>query len=154
MARITVEQAKAWLEPTKLQHPDNLDEELLGHVETEVLARITSAYSTTTWVDSSTTPLIVQTIISKMYASFYYSRAYSEDNGTNDNTWATKLQANAEMLITGIVAGTIEIPEVGTSTIQQPAFYPTDASSAMDPRDNNGDDTSVGPSYFSMGTVF
>jgi hypothetical protein len=58
------------------------------------------------------------------------------------------------MLITGIVAGSIEILEVGASVTGQPSFYPDDNSSMQDPRDNNSADTSLGPAAFSMGQVF
>jgi hypothetical protein len=77
-------------------------------------------------------------------------RQYSEDVGTQENTYALKLDANAEMLIAGILDGSIEIP--GTiSTTTDPAYYPTDASSAQDPTDL---DPSLGPAKFSMTTVF
>lgn len=154
MARITVVQVKAWLEPTKLKHPDAMQPALLEHAETEVLARVASVYDTSTWVDTSTTPPLIQTIISKMYAGWYYDIAYSEDVGANENTWAQRVIQNAEMLIVGIVDGSITIPTIGPSTIAQPVFYPNDNSSIQDPYDNRSEDTSLGPNKFSINQVF
>jgi len=154
MARIAVVQVRAWLEPTKLKHPDAMLPALLDHAETEVLARVSSVYDITTWVDATTTPPLIQTIISKMYAGWFYDIAYSEDVGANENTWAQRILQNAEMLIVGIVDGSITIPTVGPSTIAQPMFYPNDNSSIQDPRDNQGYDTSLGPNKFSINQVF
>jgi len=148
MARITLPEAQAWAEPTKLTLA-SLDTELLAHIEEEVLRRVGVVVDTTTWVDSTTTPKIVKTAISKLYVSFLYDRQYSEDIESNSN-WARRLADNAEMLITGIVDGTIEIPGT-TGDAGQPLFYPTDISSNTDP---TFDDPSLGPAKFSMGMVF
>ena len=150
MARITAQQAQAWFDKTKLTITQ-LDMDLLDLIETEVLGRLGAAYDTSTWIDSATTPKLVKTAISKLYAAWYYNRVYSEDTGT-ENAYATKLENNAEMLISGIVSGTIELPEVDVDlTTGQAAFYPTDESSAMEA---TADDRSLGPGVFSMGTVF
>lgn len=153
-ARITVEQAKAWLEPTKIQHPDSLDADLLAHVETEVVAQIASSFDTSTWVDTLTTPKLVQTTIAKMYAALYIDKIFSEDVSKLESSYVQRLLTNVSMLITGIVGGSITIVEVGDSTVEQPVFYPNDNSSIQDPRDNNSFDTSLGPAAFSMGQVF
>src|SRR6266702_3549482 len=115
MSLTTGEQVKAWLEPTKLQHPDSLDVLLCTHAENEVLARISSAYDITGWTNDTTTPPLVQTIIAKLYAGWYIQRQYSEDNEVG-GSWAATLLSNAEMLIAGIIEGSIQIPTIGAST--------------------------------------
>lgn len=148
MSRITVNEAKAWAEPTKLTIAP-LDVDLLDHLEEEVLRRVGVVVDTTSWVDAATTPKIVRTAISKFYVSMLYDRQYSEDIA-DGNAWAQRLAANAELLISGIVDGTIEVPGA-TSEAGQPVFYPNDASSAATP---TFDDPSLGPAKFSMNMVF
>jgi hypothetical protein len=149
MARITLAQAQGWAELTKLELPA-LDLALLNQLESEILARLGSAVAISTWIDDTTTPELVQTIIAKTYVSWAYNRQYSE-NQSESNDYANLLLQNAEMLITGIVEGTIEIPNVPGIGSGTPAFYPNDASSAMEP---TADDMSLGPAKFSMGKVF
>lgn len=149
MARIIVQEAKAWCERTKLP-VTALDEDLLAHIEEEVLRQISSAYDTTTWVDQASTPKLVRTIISKMYISWLYDRQYSED--AEANVYAARLQNNADMLIKGIVDGSVVLPDATIPTTAGFAsFYPTDISSAQEA---TADDSSLGPSKFSMGQVF
>lgn len=154
MSRVTTSEIQAWLEPTKLSiTAPNLD--LLEHMEEEVLVRISTAYDVSGWTDVSSTPKIVRTIISKLYASFFIDRAYSENQEEN-NDYAQKLKDNAEMLITGIVGGLIPIPDVpggngGNTTVDRAAFYPTDSSSAQKPTSDN---PSLGGPYFSLGKSF
>lgn len=148
MARITVAQAKAWAESTKLSIVA-FDTDLLAHIEEEVIRRVSVAVTTTGWVDTATTPAIVQTAIAKLYVAWLYNRAYSEDIA-DGSAYADKLEKNAEMIITGIVDGTIEIPgQAGTGGM--PLFYPTDSSSNSAP---TATDTSLGPAAFSMGMIF
>lgn len=151
MARITLAEAQAWAEGTKFTISGSLaTDELLAHIEEEVLRRVGVVVDTTSWVDETTTPKIVRTAISKLYVAYRYDRQYSEDIMESGSAWSERLRMNAEMLITGIVDGTIEIP--GTSSeAGQPEFYPTDSSSMMQPTSS---DPSLGPAAFSMGMVF
>jgi|ERR1041384_2921449 len=148
MARVSLEDVQAWVEPTKLK-PSSLDLDHLSQIEEEVLARIASAYDTSTWVDKSTTPRLIQVIIAKVYTGWLYDKFYSE-NQNYPNNYARMVRSNAENLIQGILNGTIEIPGV-TTTISSAVFYPNDASSALAP---TTDDPSLGPAKFSLGKVF
>src|SRR3954469_6932378 len=125
MSRITAPQAQAWFDKTNLNVGSTLDLALLAEIETEVLARLGAAFDISTWVDNATTPRLVQTILSKMYAAWFYNRQYSEDVG-DANEYANKLVANAELLITGLINGTIDLPEVPATddTTGQAGFYP------------------------------
>lgn len=149
MARIAVEDVQAWVESTKLK-PSALDLDHLSQIEEEVLARLSSVYTTTSWVDRTTTPRLVQVIISKLYAGWLYDKTYSE-NQNYPNNYARMVKANAEMLIVGIINGTIEIPGATTTTLAGASFYPNDASSAQTP---TSVDPSLGPAKFSLGRLF
>lgn len=149
MALITAADAQGWGERTKLDL-STLDTDLLDQIESEVLARINSVYDTSLWISPATTPRLIRTIISKMYVSWFYDRQYSE-NQDEGNDYAALLRSNAEMLITGLLDGTIEIPGTTATTSQIASFYPNDASSAQQP---TADDMSLGPAKFSMGRPF
>lgn len=150
MARITPADVAAWSEKTKLAIT-TLDPALVDQVESEVIARLSAALDTSTWVDSTSTPLLIRTAIAKKYFAILYWRFYSEDVGGQENTYADKIDANAELIISSIIDGSMIVPGVVDSEISSPSFYPTDASSAQTP---TFDDTSLGPNAFSMGTVF
>ena len=150
MARITPDDAQGWGESTKLDL-STLDASLLNQIEAEILGRLSSAYDSTLWVDDLTTPSLVKVIIAKTYVAWFYDRQYSE-NQDEGNDYAALLRMNAEMLMTGLIDGTIDIPnvpQVGSGL--GASFYPNDASSAQEP---TFDDPSLGPSKFSMGRVF
>jgi hypothetical protein len=150
MARITVEEAQGWVDRSKINLA-TLDLSLLNLLETEILTRIASAYDISTWISSTTTPDIIRVIISKTYAAWIYDRAYSE-NQTQGNDYAIILRSNAELLISGLIDGTIDIPGVPPiGSGSGPSFYPNDASSAQEP---TAEDPSLGPAYFSMGKAF
>jgi len=152
--RVTLEEVRALAERTKLAIT-TLDTELLNSFEDEIIQRLAAqidAATLATWTTPDTTPKLVRTIISRKYFAWFYFRQYSEDIGTNENTYALKLDASAEMLIAGILDGTIIIPGI-TTDISTITFYPTDASTATDPKDVPSD-PSVGPAAFSMTTTF
>lgn len=150
MARIEIQEAQGWAEPTKLPIPA-LNPLLLDQVEVQILSRLGSAYDTSTWVDAITTPELVRSAIAMQYVGTEIMKAYSEDPGSG-NQYARWLLSKAEDIIKGILDGTIELPGISpASTVGQPSFYPNDLSSIMDP---TWDDRSLGPEKFSMGGSF
>jgi len=148
VAHITLVEAQAWAEATKLRLT-TLDAALEAHLAEEVLRQVASAFDVTTWIDDVTTPKLIRTIISKLYVAWLYDRQYSEDIEQGDN-YADRLKENANNLLAGLIAGTIELPGLPDSA-GSPTFYPTDASSATPP---TFDDPSLGPAAFSMGMRF
>lgn len=152
MSRITVQDAQGWVQTSKFTI-GALDTNLLDQLEAEVLGRLGSTYDTSVWIDTTTTPRLVRTAIAKLYVCYLYMKAYSEDeDGTP--TYAFRLQQNAEMLISGINDGTIELPDADPISpgAGQPEFYPNDVSSSYEP--GTWGDDSLGPNSFSMGKVF
>jgi hypothetical protein len=152
MARITLVDAQAWAENTKLPF-SVLDTALLNQVEIQVIARLQScgidAALIATWVDVSTTPDLVKSIISMMYVAWFYDRQYSEEQ-TEGNDYAAMLRNHAQMLLQGVCDGTIEIPEAPTIG-GKPAFFPTDESSAAQPTCLQPE---LGGPYFNMSRGF
>lgn len=150
MARVTVAQVQGWLDPAKLTIV-TLDTQLINQLETEIISRLAVAFDTSTWTNDTTTPELIKVIISKTYASWLINRFYSE-NQDEGNDYANGLLENAEMLISGLLNGTITIPGGPTpSTPRIASFYPNDASSAQEP---TYDDMSLGGPYFSLGRSF
>lgn len=149
MARVQLSEVATWVEPAKVPITV-LDPELLSALEEEVLVQLAPQYTTTTWVDPATTPKIVRVIIAKMYASFHIDRAYSE-NQDGGNDYAARIMANANMLLTGLVSGSFELPESPPGNASTPSFFPTDFSSAQTATSDNPE---FGGPYFSLGRVF
>lgn len=148
MARITLDDVVAWIESSKLPI-QALDLDHASQIEEEILARISSAVDTSTWLDKASTPRLIQVIIAKSYAGWCYDKYYSE-NQNEPNKYAELVKQNAEMLIQGIIDGTITVP----GTVDgggAPVYYPNDASSAQSP---TALDPSLGPAIFSMGLRF
>jgi len=149
MSRVELDDVKAWVEDSKL-NPQALDNDLLNQLEEEIFGRIQAVYDVSVWTDPSTTPLLIKVIIAKTYAGWLYDKFYSENQGV-PNQYSQLVKANAEMLIMGILDGTIVVPGVTPVNDPGPAFYPNDASSAQKP---THDDPSLGPAKFSMGRMF
>lgn len=150
MPRVAVSEVQAWLEPAKLT-VTTLDQELLSQLEEEILVQLAPQYTVTGWLTPETTPKIIRVVIAKTYASFYLDRAYSE-NQDGGNDYAVRLMANANMLMTGLIGGSIDIPDVpATNSSTAPSFFPTDASSAQLATSENPE---FGGPYFSLGRVF
>lgn len=149
MARVTQREVQSWLELTKLNIAA-LNTDLLSQLEEEVLVQLSPVYNVTLWTNETNTPKIVRTIIAKIYASWYIDKIYSE-NQDEGNDYSARLMANANMLIAGLVAGLIEIPGEPIPNPGTPGFYPTDASSALEPTEQ---DPSLGGPWFSLGKAF
>lgn len=149
MTVITVDDVRGWVEVTKL-NIESLDLKFLPQLEAEVFARLGTVYDVTGWVDPTSTPLLVRVIVTKYYAGWIYDRAYSE-NQSQSNEYAEKLKNNADMLMMGLIDGTIELPGITPISAPDPVYYPTDASSAQEP---TFEDPSLGPARFSLGKLF
>jgi hypothetical protein len=148
---ITLANATAWVDNTKVTLGPGLESELLDQIEADVLARIGRAYNTSAWVTPLTTPTLVRKAIAMVYVANLYQRTYSEDAGLSE--YALYLLAQAQMLIEGITGLTIDLPLDPDQLLStsSPSFYPTDLSTASTATD---DDRSLGAEKFSMGLIF
>jgi hypothetical protein len=110
MPHIQVSDAQSWLEKTKTNLGPALDDNLEASIASQVLARVVQSYDVSTWTDNTSTPRLVRDVIAMKYASWFYNRQYSEDDQTNE--YALLLNAQAEVLIDGIIDGSIDLPEI------------------------------------------
>jgi hypothetical protein len=149
MSLITVDEARAWGEKTKLAPAwkDGLDADLLSQIQAEVLGNIAAVADISAWTDSATTPTMVKTIIAKMYVAWLIDRQYSEDEDLSG--YAALLRTSATSLMLSITSSEIDIPGVTTGNDAGdglPGGYPLDNSTD---RDGNP----YGP-FFTMDAVF
>lgn len=147
---ISIDEANAWSDKTKL-NLGQVDTELEASEVAQVLARVSSAYDTSSWSDNTTTPILIRKIIAMRYMGWYYQRTYSEDDQVS--TYGIMLIREADKMLEGIEGGAILLPDA-TSTFLSPgtpSFYPTTASSAAEA---TWDDMSLGDAKFSMGTIW
>lgn len=151
MSNITVGEAQAWAQENKLDLGNALDGELEVQVSSQVLARVATAYDTSSWVTADTTPQLIKTICAMYYVAWMYEKLYSDDN-SDENAYAQRLMERADAMLQNILDGDTPLPGIPPTNDQtQPAFYPTDISSATEP---TIDDPSLGPAKFTMGSVF
>lgn len=151
MAHIATTDVQAWFELTKMT-VSSVDAAREDQISSQVLSQIGNLYpdQVLTWIDTTTTPKLVKSIISMMYAGWMYDTQYSEN--PDDNTYADRLRAQAQNLIEGIMSGAIALLDVPTLPDETGAlFFPNDVSSANCPTWDNPSD---GPEAFRMGKVF
>ncbi len=157
MARISLTEAQAWAESSKMDLTDmgGLDPNLLTQVEAQVLGALGRVYDPAViqalWVNDATTPQLVRTLIAMRYMSLLYDRQYSEDEGRNP--WARRLENMANDLTEAIATGAVDIPEIAgvVGVAREPRFYPTDDSSSQ--TGPTALDPGAGPPLFTVGMV-
>jgi hypothetical protein len=149
MPLVDLQEVKAWAERTKLTLGD-FDDDLLSHITSIVIARLVGTFDTSAWVDPATTPALIRTIISMRYVSAVYRRSFA-DEADAPSSYPFWLEQQTDDLLEGLIDGTIDLPELPSQFTGTIAFYPTDSSSALEPSSSDG---SLGPSTFSMGSVF
>ena len=147
---ITLAEANAWLEPTKLTL-SAIDSELEAQVTNLIFARLLGTFDTASWLNVATTPKIVRTIIAMHYVAWTYDKTYSDD--AESNAYAALLRQYADANLVGLIAGNIELEELPDANVgvSSPSFFPNDASSVREPTQDHPSD---GPPSFTMGTVF
>ena len=125
MPLITLQEASAWGEKSKLAPAlVELDLDLLAQIEVEVLGRIAAVADTATWVDSSSAPSLVKTIIAKYYVAWLIDRQYSEDEELS--AYATLLRTSALRLQEAILSSEIDIPGATVNSDGLPSIWPID----------------------------
>lgn len=134
---VTLPKVQQWLETTKLTL-SSVDEELAESAREVAFASLVNSYDTTVWVDSTTTPKLVQSAISMLVAAWEYNRAYSEEGGLA--TYGNDLEEKAYALLSGIAEGQValeEYPTVG-ATAETISFFPDDSTGALEVYDGLG----------------
>lgn len=160
MAYISLVEANAWVESTKLAFTaenNRFNNELANQNAQLVISKLRPIFGSdvvATWTSDATTPKLVRTIIAMYYVAAEYDKHYSDDVDDNVNNYATILRRLADQNIQGLIDGTVVLEEIpdGNSGQGTPVFFPTDASS--DNRIGFHTDPSDGGPAFLMGTVF
>lgn len=144
MPNISMPEAQAWLEPTKLTL-SALDAELESSSSVRVLGSLARVYDVSGWTTPETTPILVRKIIAMLYAGELYNRQYSEDY--DGSSYGDRLIAMAMTSIQGIADGSVDLidVEVPASTTGSPSFYPNDDAGALDKHED---------AKFTMGRVW
>jgi hypothetical protein len=120
-------------------------------------SRAARVVSTATWTDTTTTPKLIRTIISMMYAAAYIRKSYSEALGSEVPSYAVWLEKTANDTLTGIISGDITLLELGSpvGSTSGPSFFPNDESNSLPVYNAQGDEVGVAGSNdakFRMGT--
>lgn len=151
MSIITLSDAQAWAEPSKLDITD-IDDSLLSQVSNILFGTLQSSFGTDLWVDAASTPKLIRNILAMKYVAWIYNRTYSQNDELS--AYATLLNMESDKLIAGIISGALTLVDVPVGVDQglnKPGFYPTDSSSAQLA---NVDDYSLGGPKFSLGRTF
>lgn len=132
MSVTTEAEIQQWLDKTKLDIAIEDFSDLEETAKTTVFSRLASVgLNTATWVDANTTPSLARKIVSLYVAAWVYQRAYSEQN-VDTSSYTKYLASMADRLLDGITTGLLDIPGIPVVDTGQPAFYPSDKTSALD----------------------
>lgn len=142
-SHITTDDLQAWLSEDRHRLNIIADPEEEVGIASGVLSKLATRFDVSTWIDSSSTPLLVRTIISLLVASARLRKVYA-DQGDESN-YADKLEEWANDYIMGLVEGTILLLDAAESLAEQsdllgPSFLP--------------DDSTLPVASFTMGEVF
>lgn len=135
MAHISIAEVQHWLDPSKLEIPDN--DQLVEDAEIAplVLGRLATTYNVAAWDTPSTTPSVVRKIIAMLVAGNRYNKVYSETDDAG-NRYAGKLEGRAWDLVNMIVDGKISLfdatGDVLISNITESKFWPNDDTGRSD----------------------
>jgi hypothetical protein len=150
MAHISVTEANAWTEPTKLTLA-SID----ANIETQIINLIfprfkTAGFPTTSWTNEASTPALIRTIIAMHYVAWQYDKHYAQEEEAS--AYAALLRVQADANIASLLTGDITLDEfVLPLDPGTPTFFPNDLSSSLEPTIDTPSDG--GPSFM-MGTVF
>ena len=134
MAFISYEKANTFLDGNKLAFANNPDiEPELIRATNLILSRLSEVYpnARVTWVDTLTTPALIQDITGALCAAWRYSKVYSEEQVTS-SSFAVALEAKAMELLDGLATGAYvldDASEAPTVRITSDDFWPNDSVS-------------------------
>jgi hypothetical protein len=144
----------AWLASTKYT-VQAVEPELEAAVVAAGFGRLSTRYDTAVWTDTASTPPLVLTALSMLYAAWFLQRQISDDEQTEQD-YPVRLEKRAWDMLTAIATDLIDLPGVdpdpGLVDARGAVFFPTDESTALyedDPTDPNGS-----PRAFTMAQVF
>jgi len=144
---------QAWLQHSKFP-VTAVAEELDAWAAQQVVGKLAQRYVTSSWLDGSTTPILVKSIMAMLVASAMLRRAISENEG--ESAYPNWLEKRAYDLCDSIVAGSIDLPtedvDPDSSLGGGPVFFPTDASTTLWETDPTAE--GAAPLYSTMAEKF
>ncbi len=110
MSLVSVDDVQAWFTDDRLslEVTDDLPEE--PNVSAEVLSTVAARYDTSTWIDRSTTPELIRSIISAQVAAIRYRKHYADQ--IDELPYADWLDQWAMTIMNGIVGGSIALLDI------------------------------------------
>lgn len=140
MARVTPDDVQVYLDDDLFPIPENDQFPEEQSYADMVFARLGQAYDTTAWLNTASTPALVRRILAMLIAANRYNKKHAEDDDAG-NKYAYKLENRAWDLVKLILedqavlydATLLEIAE-----LNDPRFWPTDATGASDVLDAMG----------------
>ena len=110
MSLVSVDDVQAWFTDDRLslEVTDDLPEE--PNVSAEVLSTVAARYDTSTWIDRSTTPELIRSIISAQVAAIRYRKHYADQ--VDELSYADWLDQWAMHILKGIVGGAIALLDI------------------------------------------
>jgi len=162
---VYINEVQQWLERTKLDlgggpgFPADY-QDLENAAKQQVFGEVSQLYDTSAWIDAASTPKLIRQVVSLFVAGWIYDRAYSEEDNSGGPTYGTKLEGMALTLLAGIADGTTQLEEIplDSSAINDPSFYPNDATGTEEITDAAGNLIGLAAGSedikFAMGEVF
>lgn len=154
MAYLETTDINQWLASTKYT-VSSVEDDLDASVVSIGFGRLSTRYATDDWTDKASTPDLVITALSMLYAAWFLQRQISDDEMT-DQDYPIRLEKRAYQLLDGIATDIIDLPgfdpDPDLISGRAPVFFPTDSSTQLsldDPTDPDGS-----PRAFSMNTRF
>lgn len=150
---VTTAEVQQWIQDTRLTIA-TVDPALDASAYSRVVGVLALRYTTGTWIDSSTTPSLVRSIISMLIAAWTINKAHAETMGDVD-AYGVHLESSALVLLGGLADGSILIDDtaIGDYSMGQPVFWPTDIATTV-ATEQGWDADGAAPMMFSTGKVF
>lgn len=148
---IELSDAQAWIDQVGNKLPlASLDDALVSSLAEQLKGRLGQQYNVEAWTNTNNTPALIKKILGMQYIGWHYQRVFANDTD-NVSNYGARLLEEAEKLIVALTTGVLTVTDVLPVQLGTPAFYPTNASSALDP---TTDDPSLGGPVFALGTIW
>jgi len=155
MAHVSPAEIQEWIRNTRLAvtSVDATKDESFFRIAS---SKLTNRYNVTVWVDASTTPSLIRTIIGMLYAANEINAGNAES--TNEiNAYGVHLESSAMALLGGLADGSIDLVDIAVTdlgvTYTDPVFWPTRMATAIAKSDGIDADGAA-QQAFSMGQIF
>lgn len=128
---ITLDDVQSWFTTDRLslELTDDIPEE--SNISPQVLAVVSNRYDTSTWIDPTSTPRLIRSVIAARVAALRYRKVYA-DQMEGEFEYSTWLEEWALTTLNGIADGSLPLLDVPTDDLTEAqsaasiSFFPTD----------------------------